>query len=76
MHLVDSGKAEEGDATRRLHVRLRDAAMAKERLPQLDVAVLTVRAWNAWVAGRPLQQLRVGEADRTAKGFPKVVGDA
>ena len=73
-HLVDGGKAEEDDASRRLHVRLRDAAMAKERLSQLDVAILTVRAWNAWITGKPVQQLRVTDADRVADGFPKVVG--
>ena len=73
-HLVDSGRAEETDATRRLHIRLRDAGLNKERLPQIDVAVLTVKAWNAWIAGRPIQVLKVTDADRTADGFPKVVG--
>ena len=72
-HLVDSGKADEDDATRRLHVRLRDAAMAKERMHQVDIAVLTIRAWNAWIVDKPVQLLRVTDADRTGEGFPKVV---
>ena len=73
-HLVDDGKAEETDATRRLHVRLRDAGLNKERLTQIDVAILTVRAWNAWIAARPIQVLKVTEADRAANGFPRVSG--
>ena len=75
-NLVDGGKADEEDATRRLHVRLRDAGMNKERIPQIDVAVLTIRAWNAWTEGRAISRLVVTEADRTAEGFPKATGGA
>ncbi len=74
--LLDDGRAEEEDATRRLHIRLRDAAMAKERLHQIDVAVLAIRAWNAWIARRPIQLLRVSEADKTGDGFPKLASPA
>ena len=75
-NLVDGGKADEEDATRRLHVRLRDAGMNKERIPQIDVAVLTIRAWNAWIQKRPISRLVVSEADRTAEGFPKAADGA
>jgi hypothetical protein len=75
-NLVDSGKADEECGTRRLHVRLRDAGMNKERVPQIDVAVLTVRAWNAWIEGRAISRLVVSETDRTAEGFPKAAGGA
>jgi hypothetical protein len=62
--------ASEGDAAHRLHVRL----MAREqRTDQLDVAVLTVRAWNAWIEGREVERLSVRDTDRTSAGFPKMV---
>ena len=70
--LVASGVTDEDSPARRLHVRLRDAAMSRERLSQIDVAILAIRAWNAFAVGRAIQQLRVGEVDRTAHGFPKV----
>jgi hypothetical protein len=72
--VLDTGLADdEANAARRLHVRLRDAAMSKERISQIDAAALTARAWNAWHAGRTVQQLRVGERDRTGEGFPEVM---
>jgi hypothetical protein len=72
--VLDTGLADdEANPARRLHVRLRDAAMSKERISQIDAAALTARAWNAWHAGRAVQQLRVGERDRTGEGFPEVM---
>lgn len=70
--LADDGRAGDNDGSRRLNIRLRDIGLNKERLRQLDVAVLTVRAWNAWIAGRPIQVLKVTDADRAVDGFPKV----
>jgi hypothetical protein len=36
------------------------------------VAILTVKAWNAWVAGEAVPPPRVLETERTNVGFPKV----
>jgi hypothetical protein len=73
LHVLDTGLADdETNPARRLHVRLRDAAIARERLSQIDMAALTARAWNAWHAGRTLQHLRIDGDDRTSSGFPEV----
>ena len=72
--LVSSGRTEsEFDPAYQLHIRLRDAAMKRERISQIDTAVLAARAWNAWVQGRQMQRLIVNEDDRTSAGFPRVV---
>ena len=47
--------------------------MAKERMHQVDVAILVIRAWNAWIKERPVQMLKVLSTDRVGDGFPKVV---
>ena len=71
--LVSSGVIhDETDPARRLHVRLRDAAMKKEPLGQLDPAILTAKAWNGWVEGQGVPFFRVIEGDRTSEGFPKI----
>jgi hypothetical protein len=71
--LVSSGVVQdESDPARRLHVKLRDVAMNKESLTQIDAAVLTSKAWNAWSEGQGLPFLRVTPGDRTSEGFPKV----
>jgi hypothetical protein len=73
--LVASGmfqSEDESEPTRRLHVKLRDAAMKGDRIHQVDTAILTVRAWNAWVRGDAIPPLRVLEIERTNTGFPKV----
>ena len=64
---------DEDMAPRRHHVRLRDEALSSRRISQLDVAILTARAWNAWTERRPLSRLIVSDADRTSAGFPKVL---
>ena len=73
LEIVNSGLAEETNAARVLHVRLRDAAIARERISQIDAAILAARAWNAWHQGRPLQLLRVDESNRTSAGFPEIL---
>jgi hypothetical protein len=71
--LVSEGLTQdESNPGRRLHARLRDAAIKHEHISQIDLAVLTVRAWNAWVDGRSIQSLRIVETDRTSEGFPRV----
>jgi hypothetical protein len=72
--LVSEGLTQdEANAGRRLHDRLLNAALKHEHISQLDVAVLAVRAWNAWVEGRSIQAFRIVESDRTSEGFPKVL---
>jgi hypothetical protein len=73
--LVASGLvSDETNPARRLHVRLRDAAMRRERKDQLDLALITAKAWNAWVQGQSIQAFRLSEADRTSEGFPVIRG--
>jgi hypothetical protein len=73
LDLVSGGKFDdEAEPTRRLHIRLRDAAMKRERLDSLDVAILTVKTWNAWLEGKPIAPLRIIDADRASVSFPQV----
>lgn len=58
---------------RRLHVRLRDEALSRNRISQLDVAILTVKAWNAWAEGRDVTTLKINDADRASATFPRIV---
>ncbi len=72
--LVESGQGAEDSPTRRLHVRLMEAALSKTvRLRPVDNCVMVVLAWNAWITGKPVQVLRVHETHRTGPGFPKLV---
>jgi hypothetical protein len=74
-NLVASGmfkNEDESEPTRRLHVKLRDAAMKRDRISQIDLAILAVKTWNAWVAGEAMPPPRVFESERTNAGFPKV----
>ena len=64
----------EVDPAYRLHVKMRDAAMRRERWQQIDVAILTTKAWNARLHGNHHTPLRIVEADRTSAGFPKIAG--
>jgi hypothetical protein len=71
--VVSSGRGKsESDPACRLHVKLCERANKKDRLHQIDLAALTVRAWNAWAEEREVQYLRVVESDRTSEGFPRV----
>jgi hypothetical protein len=73
--LVASGLGQdESEPAHRLHVKFCDAAMKKDRMSPIDVAILTVKAWNAWVAGEAVPPPRVSESERTNAGFPKVRG--
>ena len=38
----------------RLHQKLGDMRARRERTSQADLAALTIRAWNAWIAGGTL----------------------
>ena len=72
--LVDSGQGAEDSPTRRLHVRLMEAALSKTvRLRPIDNCVMVALAWNAWISGKPVQVLRVHETHRTGSGFPRLV---
>ena len=72
--LVDSGQGADDSPTRRLHVRLMEAALSKTvRLRPIDNCVMVAVSWNAWITGKPIQVLRVGETHRTGAGFPKLV---
>jgi hypothetical protein len=73
--ILTSGIAAELDVrfgTRRLHVKLRDAAMKRDRISQIDGAILAVKAWNAWARDEAIPPMRVLETERTNVGFPKV----
>ena len=72
--LTDSGQGDDDSPTRRLNVRLRDAALSKGvRLRSIDVCAMVVLMWNAWIEERPVQVVRVHELHRTGPGFPKMV---
>ena len=72
--IASGGLCQDEDmAPRRLHVRLRDEALSRRRVSQLDVAILTARAWNAWTVRKPLGRLIINDEDRTSAGFPKVL---
>ena len=70
---VDSGQGEEGSGARRLHERLVQNAMVRSKMPAIDRLIMTVRAWNAWVAHRPISLLRVSDSERMSRGFPTIV---
>ena len=71
---VNSGRSPtETSAAYQLHLRLRDAAMRKERIAQIDAAALTVFAFNAWTKGKEMSRLHLPDAARTNEGFPQVV---
>ena len=73
--LVASGLvADDSNPARRLHLRLRDAAMRGEKRDQISLALLSAKAWNAWIQGQSIQAFRVSEADRTSEGFPAIRG--
>ena len=72
--LVESGQGAEDSPTRRLHVRLMEAAMSKGvRLRPIDICVMCVLMWNAWIGNRPVQVVRVHELHRKGDGFPRLV---
>lgn len=72
--VVSSGLGKsESDPACRLHVKLCERVSKKDRLQQIDLAVLTVRAWNARAEGRLVQSIRVVEKDRTNEGFPRII---
>jgi hypothetical protein len=71
--LVSSGlAADEMEPARCLHVKLRDAAIKRDRISQIDIAIMTSKTWNAWVLGDVSPQLRILESERTNAGFPVV----
>jgi hypothetical protein len=64
--------SDESAPTHRLHTRFYEAAQKKDRIIPLDVAILTVKAWNAWMEAEATPPLRILESERTNAGFPKV----
>ena len=63
-------------ATRRLHTKLRDAKPLQHfRWKPLDLAILSVHAWNNWIAGRPTRTLVVKDSDRVSATFPNVASE-
>ncbi|HWL67119.1 MAG TPA: hypothetical protein VNS22_01915 [Geminicoccus sp.] len=73
--VVNTGRADsESDPAYQLHLRLRDAALRRERISQIDAAALAARAWNAWSEGRALHRLVLQDGDRSSEGFPRVHG--
>ncbi len=71
--LVANGLAQdEGAPTYRLHQKLSDMRARRERMSQIDLAALTIRAWNAWTAGGTLQPMRMTDTERTSAGFPRL----
>jgi hypothetical protein len=72
--LVDSGETDRGDGARELRERFVREAQDRAKLPAADRMILVIKAWNAWITGRDVQQLKVVETDRTAQYFPKILG--
>ena len=71
--LVVSGLAQDsGSPTYRLHQKLADMRVQRERISQVDLAALTIRAWNAWITGGTLQPMKTTDSDRTSAGFPRL----
>ncbi len=71
--LVVSGLAQdEGAPTYRLHRKLGDMRVGHERIAKVDLAALTIKAWNAWIAGTSLQPMKTTDSDRTSAGFPRL----
>jgi hypothetical protein len=46
--------------------------MHSERIGPLDLANLTIKAWNAWIVGHSVPSLRLTDVDRTSPGFPRL----
>jgi hypothetical protein len=74
--LVDNGTSDRGDGARELRERMILDARNRATMPQVDRLVLCIKAWNAWIEGRDVRQLKVTETDRTAQYFPRVTGRA
>ena len=73
--LCESGQGDEDLATRRLHERLAKIRMDKLYIPKIDVAIMTVMAWNSWYENKPMRRgIRIEDAHRTGPGFPRIVG--
>ncbi len=72
--LVVSGLAQDGGSpTYRLHQKLGDMRARRERISQVDLAALTIKAWNSWIArGSLLQPMKTTDSDRTSAGFPRL----
>ncbi|MBE7181667.1 MAG: hypothetical protein INR71_10760 [Terriglobus roseus] len=58
--------------TYRLHQKLGEMRAKRERIGQVDLAALTIKAWNAWITGGGLAPMRLTDADRTSAGFPQL----
>ena len=58
--------------TNRLHHKPGNMQARREHMNQIDLAALTIRAWNAWIIGGTLLPMRMIDNDRTSAGFPRL----
>ncbi len=66
----------EKDPIYHLRTRLEKHATGIKRVDKLsraEIAALTIKAWNAWVQGRPVQVLRWLHGGNKAEAFPRPV---
>lgn len=78
--LADGEQLSKTDGIYRLRERLQKNRMERRKLPTVDVAALTIKAWNAHRTGTPVALLRwragsdrYGEEGYTPEAFPEIV---
>ena len=70
--LADGTAPEKNHPVARLRQRLTENLAAKAKLPTTEVAALTIKAWNQYVTGGEIRQLRWRTEGDKAELFPKV----
>lgn len=70
---VKHGQGSETSPTRKLHEKFVQESIIRVKSPTVDRVVMAIKAWNAWVRGRPMSIIRVYADDITADGFPEIL---
>lgn len=56
-----------------LLLRQRLSLRRKEKLPREEIMALIIIAWNKWIAGEPVRQLKWASIGPMAQPFPKII---
>ncbi|NHN83638.1 hypothetical protein GOB93_03160 [Acetobacter musti] len=56
----------------RLYIHIRDAALSRVRIKQVELSALTAISWNSFVNKQEISRIRLDENAMTSQGFPCV----
>lgn len=70
--LADGQNLSDGNAIYMLQRRLRDNQSARAKMDRVDIFAITIRAWNHWIAGDVVRNLR-GTTPGTGFAFPDIL---